>query len=310
MEIMNNEQKDLLNQILFLKESAEKITPIHKGFSYDKKYLVSLKNGNRVLLRTADLKAYESKLAEFHMLGELNKHGVDISKPIEFGRLEELDICYMILSYIDGEDARDLLPTYSEKKQYEIGILAGQELWKMHQIPAPNNITSWESRIIPKYKRYLESYQNCGVTIKHDDKVINFIEENVQFIKGRPNVFQHDDFHVGNIIVNEGKYAGAIDINRYDWGDPIHEFYKVALFSRENSVPFSIGQIEGYFQHQGGVPEAFWRLYAIYTGMSILSSIVWTKKVTPHLMDEMMNRLTMIMKDHKNFELTRPVWFN
>ncbi|MCE7792052.1 aminoglycoside phosphotransferase family protein [Salipaludibacillus sp. CUR1] len=37
-------------------------------------------------------------------------------------------------------------------------------------------------------------------------------------MKQRPNLFQHDDFHLGNIIVNNKKFAGVIDFNRYDWG--------------------------------------------------------------------------------------------
>jgi aminoglycoside phosphotransferase (APT) family kinase protein len=67
---------------------------------------------------------------------------------------------------------------------------------------------------------------------------MEFIEKNERYIKNRPNLFQHDDFHAGNIIVKENRYAGVIDFNRYDWGDPIHEFYKLALFSREVSIPF------------------------------------------------------------------------
>ncbi|MCZ3365579.1 MULTISPECIES: aminoglycoside phosphotransferase family protein [Methanobacterium] len=39
--------------------------------------------------------------------------------------------------------------------------------------------------------------------------------------KERPNIFQHDDFHAGNIIINNNKeLTGIIDFNRYDWGDP------------------------------------------------------------------------------------------
>lgn len=63
----------------------------------------------------------------------------------------------------------------------------------------------------------------------------------------RPNRFQHDDFHPSNILVQSNSYAGTIDFNRYDWGDPFHDFFKIAYFSREISIPFSIGQIDGYF---------------------------------------------------------------
>lgn len=74
-----------------------------------------------------------------------------------------------------------------------------------------------------------------GIKIDNDDKVINYIESNAHYLKDRPNQFQHDDFHLENIILKDKKYAGVIDFNNYDWGDPFHDFVKVSLFSRETS---------------------------------------------------------------------------
>lgn len=37
-------------------------------------------------------------------------------------------------------------------------------------------------------------------------------------------LFVHNDFHAGNIIVNNGKYAGVIDFIRCGLNDPYHEF--------------------------------------------------------------------------------------
>ena len=90
---------------------------------------------------------------------------------------------------------------------------------------------------------------------KNDDKIIKFIEENEIYLKNRPNRFQHDDFHLENIIVRDGKYVGVVDFNGYDWGDPLHDFVKIALFARDISIPYSIGQIEGYFNRK--IPEEF-----------------------------------------------------
>lgn len=55
--------------------------------------------------------------------------------------------------------------------------------------------------------------------------------------------------------MKDKKYAGVIDFDNYDWGDPYHDFVKVALASKVDSVPFSIGQIDGYFNHE--IPEDF-----------------------------------------------------
>lgn len=45
---------------------------------------------------------------------------------------------------------------------------------------------------------------------KNDDKIIKFIDENEMYLQNRPNRFQHDDFHLENIIVRDGKYVGLL----------------------------------------------------------------------------------------------------
>jgi aminoglycoside phosphotransferase (APT) family kinase protein len=130
----------------------------------------------------------------------------------------------------------------------------------------------------------------------------------MQLIYNRPNFLQHDDFHVGNIIMNNKRYAGVIDFNRYDWGDPIHEFYKLAWFSTEVSISFSVGQIRGYYDNR--VPKYFWRLYSLYVAMSIFPTIVWFLSTQPNRVDYMKNRVNAILKDHKYFELLKPKWYN
>ena len=38
-----------------------------------------------------------------------------------------------------------------------------------------------------------------------------------------------------------------IDFNRWDFGDPYEEFYKLQFFSRNVSPLFAYGQLQGYF---------------------------------------------------------------
>jgi aminoglycoside phosphotransferase (APT) family kinase protein len=61
---------------------------------------------------------------------------------------------------------------------------------------------------------------------------------------------------LGNLIYLPSREIGVIDFNRWDFGDPYEEFYKLQSFSRETSPLFSYGQILGYFD--GEVPESFW----------------------------------------------------
>lgn len=48
-------------------------------------------------------------------------------------------------------------------------------------------------------------------------------------LKGRPNTFQHDDFHPSNILIHNRNFSGIIDFGRMDWGDPIHDLQKLGF---------------------------------------------------------------------------------
>ncbi|KOP71133.1 aminoglycoside phosphotransferase family protein [Cytobacillus solani] len=298
--------EQLKNRIPSLQTSTM-IEQINKGFSNDNKYVVKMADGKKYLLRTAAIDQYERKKSEFNLITDLQNYCIQSPQPIAVGKVEELNLCYYLLSYIEGEDARELLPFYSIQDQYKIGLFAGIDLAKIHAVRAPASIDHWYDRIMKKHQKYVEAYWSCGLKIRGDYEVINFIDKNERLLINRPSRIQHDDFHVGNIIVENRQYAGIIDFNRYDWGDPYHDFLKVGLFSREVSIPFSIGQINGYFNEE--IPEDFWTLYSIYLGMSIFSAIVWTIKVVPENLNEMIERIYQILEDHKNFELTKPIWF-
>ncbi|WP_306007816.1 aminoglycoside phosphotransferase family protein [Bacillus sp. MMSF_3353] len=293
------------NNIQIVKDAAN-IEEISKGFSPDKKYIVTTIDDEKYLLRIGDIQEYERRKIEFQILNEMVKRNVQAQRPIEIGILEEEGV-YSIFSYIEGEDAKKLLPTYSPKEQYEIGIEAGKDLAKMHTYEAPKDILPWYERAMEKHRKYVEAYKTCGIKIKNDDKIIKFIDENGIYLKNRPNRFQHDDFHLENIIVRDAKYVGVVDFNGYDWGDPLHDFVKIALFARDISIPYSIGQIEGYFN--GGIPEEFWNLYAVYVGMTVFSSVVWSLRAAPHMLEDTLERLTIVLEDHKDFESLKPIWF-
>lgn len=288
-------------------DSFKAIHKIEKGFSYDKKYLAVDEEGKKYVIRTADLNQQASKLKEYDMLKEAEKRGIQTSVPVDFGIIEPLNICYMIVRYIEGEEALGVLPILTVREQYEIGFEAGLELRALHTIPAPPAPHTWYEAASAKHQRYSDAYKRLNIQLEYGGCAGQFIDEHLHLLKGRPRTFQHDDFHPANLIVKNRKYAGCIDFNRHDFGDPYHDFYKVALFSREVSVPFSAGQIDGYFKD--GIPNDFWTLYSLYAAMSIFSAVVWTKRETPHLMDQMISRLNMIAADHSDFDQCEPEWY-
>ncbi|WP_274363767.1 phosphotransferase family protein [Paenibacillus thermotolerans] len=287
---------------------AKAVSKIYKGFSYDGKYLV-YEGGEKpaYVLRTATFEQTERKRREFEAVARIHGLGVRTSEPVAFGTVEALDLCYMVLRYVEGEDASERLPLMTADEQYGVGVEAGRELLMMHEVEAPGDMEEWSMRRLAKHNRQLADYFRCGVKLPEEDAVVAFIEEKLPLLEGRPNRFQHDDFHPGNLLVHGGAYAAAIDFNRYDWGDPYHDFLKIAYFSREVSIPFSIGQIDGYFD--GKIPENFWNLYALYSALIMFGTITWTLQVVPEQLDSMMNRIRTVLDDHRNFESVIPGWY-
>lgn len=83
------------NNIQIVKDAVN-IEEISKGFSPDKKYLITNANNEKYLLRTGDIKEYERKKIEFQILNEMQKRSVQAQKPIEMGLLVEEGLCYGI----------------------------------------------------------------------------------------------------------------------------------------------------------------------------------------------------------------------
>ena len=118
--------------------------PINKGWSSDKKYCVTDENGTRYLLRVSDIAQHDTKQSEFNMMKRVASFGVPMCQPIEFGTCE--DGVYSIQSWIDGEDAEQVMSSYSDTEQYVYGLEAGRILRKIHSIPAPATQEDWEIR--------------------------------------------------------------------------------------------------------------------------------------------------------------------
>ena len=75
--------------------SIEKLT---KGWSVDTKYVVVDKDGNKFLLRITSMDLYEKKAKQFKVLREVEKLGLNASKPVCFGQLNETEL-YTVLTW-------------------------------------------------------------------------------------------------------------------------------------------------------------------------------------------------------------------
>lgn len=253
-------------------ENFTKIELVNKGWSSDKKYYIETKGNEKLLLRVSDVKEHYRKKIEFDMMVQVYALGVPMSKPIDFGICDGGKSVYSLFTWCDGEDAETVLPMMTETQQYILGVKSGEILKNIQSIPAPMEQEEWGSRFSRKTIIKIETYRNCGVKVDGDDKIINYLEDNMSLLEGREQCFQHGDYHVGNMIISKDNSLNIIDFNRLDFGDPWEEFNRI-VWSAATSPHFATGQLDGYFG--GKPPIEFFRLLAYYIGSNAVSAVYW-----------------------------------
>ncbi len=254
-------------------EGVERVEYLRKGYSRDKKYVLWEGGERRYLLRMSGIRARGRRKAEFEILRQHRAQQIPCPEPYVFGEDEKGGVCYLLVSYIEGECAAEELGKLSRMAQFEVGVVAGGVLRRLHELRCPDENFNWYEHRKAKYRSRLEECLEHGLKFSGQEDAERYVEENEWMMRESPVMFQHDDYHPGNLIVRGGKLAGVVDFNRCDWGDPIEDFYKVPMFGAPASVPFARGQVMGYFPE--GIPEGFWRRYTLFVGMNLHPAVLY-----------------------------------
>ena len=283
-----------------------KIEPVNKGWSRDKKYYIETIEGKRLLLRISSINEYDKKKAEYDTICTVVKQGIPMSEPIDFGTCDNGKSVYMLLTWVDGNDAGEVLPTFSDEEQYELGIKAGHILKMIHSIPTPSKQEEWEIRFNRKIDRNIESYNKCDLKMKGVEKMLTYIEQNRHLLKNRPQSLQHGDYHIGNMIVSDIGALSVIDFNRVDYGDPWEEFNRI-VWCADCSKYFATGRVNGYFD--GKPPTEFWKLLALYISSNTLASIPWAISFGQVEIDTMTRQASQILEYYEDMTNVVPKWY-
>lgn len=129
---------------------------INKGWSCDQKYCATSVDGTKYLLRITPETKSVSRADMYRMQEEVAARGVPMCKPIAFGKCEEGT--YMIQTWIEGDDAEDVIPKLTHTKQYDYGLEAGRILKKIHTIPASANQPEWEPAVVKEQTTVLSTW--------------------------------------------------------------------------------------------------------------------------------------------------------
>ena len=282
-------------------QSAKIVKKVEAGWSSDVKYYVLDAHNREYMLRLSDISQDQSKRIEFERIQNFNTLDFEMSRAVEFGTCNAGSMVYMLLTWVAGESLESSLKVLSEQKQYELGIKAGKILKAIHDLPTIEVVD-----VLAKKEKMLEKlarYERCGYRVEQDDKIINYIKSHLDDLNDLKAVMNHGDYHVGNLILTSDFEVGVIDFNRMQVSDHVEDFYKVQSFN----VPFSIGQIHGYFQ--GNPSEEFWKVLALYNAYAALNSITWATKFGQEEIEGMIRRCRQTMKDYDSFTQVVPRWY-
>lgn len=278
-------------------------TPIEYGWSGDKKWRVTGENGRSYLLRVSPLARAEDRARMAALQRQAWALGVPTCESLEFG------LCaggvYLLQRWVDGVDAREVLPGLDPAQQRGLGQEAGRLLKLLHTIPAPSDLPAWETQCRAKTEKNLASYFACPVRFSEDAALIRVVQEGLPLLSGRPQCFHHGDYHVGNMMLEQGKLV-ILDFDRWGYGDPWAEFKRI-VWCAELSPAFASGMVDAYFD--GAVPDAFWALLRFYLSRGVLGSIPWAIPYGQEEVNTMLRQADELLCWYDGMERLVPSWY-
>lgn len=149
-------------------------------------------------------------------------------------------------------------------------------------------------------------YSECPLKYENGEAFIEFIEANRDLLKNRPQTYQHGDYHVGNLMIDNDGYLVVIDFNRDDYGDPWEEFNRI-VWCAQSAPLFATGMVDGYFD--GQVPMEFWQLLALYIASNTLSSLPWAIPFGQGEIDVMINQAQDVFNWYDGMKNPVPTWY-
>lgn len=278
------------------------VEELKKGWSTDRKFILTDKT-ERYTLRCSKERTLEDQKKEYEEIRKIN-HPEAIIRPLRYGTLDD-EMTYILYTYAEGEDLRESLEVLSDTELYELGLTAGNLLKEIHGTKAESK-RDFESHYNLKIDTKIRAYRDSGLDFPEVEEHIRYIETHRYLLEGRPVVLQHGDYHIGNMVVSEGRLK-IIDFSRYDYGDPYDEFNRMPMNSIY-SKSFSKGMVEGYFG--GEPPLGFWKLLKLFVLVNAIASPRWAQKNSPDSMEFIMDIFRETLKDYEDKTQDIPRWYS
>ena len=229
-----------------------------------------------------------------------------MSLPIAFGVCNNGHSVYQLLTWCEGEEAKEALPSLSKQQQFELGCDAGNILKKMKPLEYYAPSADWANSYGKKVEKYISAYKNCGRDLYGIEVLLSFLEGNFKWLDNRERCLLHGDFQTDNMIISPEQELYIIDFQGSGLVDPYYALTG-ATVSAEGSLEFSVGQLKTYFD--GNIPDEFWKLNAFYTAAESIHAFTVAVTLGQEEVDYSNELMKNILEWHDNFNTFIPNWF-
>lgn len=286
-----------------ISKTWREITLLDKGWSKDRKYKIIDEFNNKYLLRVSPKNLYEKRKEQFELMQKIKQLEINAPKILDFGVLNDEEI-YMLLTWVDGEDASEAIKQYNIQSQYELGFKAGKILYKIHSLDSSIDLNYFINYKV-KINQKIERIKECPITFLKCELVINYLLENIEFLNNKELKITHGDFHIGNMLIKDNKiYIIDFDkIKKYNFYDDFKPF----CWNVYASPYFASGIINGYFNNN--IPSDFFKILSIYAAETLISHLPWAITFGEKEVETALKVANDTLKWFDDFKVEIPLWY-
>lgn len=287
-------------------KKIQSITPFNKGWSNDQKFIVVTED-KKYLLRVTDFENKHKYLDHAELLKQSAEHNIPTHKLAAHGKCVNNTCYFLLLDWIEGNDADGVINNFTLREQYTFGIKAGEILAEIHNFkPVGESTEPWSTRYNRKIAKKIKMYNNCELKYDNGHLLMDVINKYRHLLDNNRNVQHHGDFHIGNMLIDSNHKLHIIDFDRHDTGEAYEEFNRIT-WCASASPAFASGRIDGYFNND--VPDEFWELLLLYISSNMLSSLPWAIPFGDKEIRTMRKSYAEILDWYDNFERVVPNWY-
>ena len=289
---------------LLEKYHIKELIPINTGWSKDIKKILISEDETKYILKESNIDLYNKKTSQYFYIKEISNLGINMTKVIDKGVLDNGNF-FLLLTYIEGLSAIDYVATLNDIDAYNLGVEAGINLKKIHDVPVVHPTLSWKEQYAFKFNRKIELYKNSQLKVEKGEFLLQYYINHVHLIDNRPLVYTHGDYHLGNMVIDNGK-LGIIDLDKIAIADPYDDL-KTYGWSALVSEYFASGLINGYFNNN--IPKDFFEILKFYTTEALLGHLAWAYTFGEEEIKTAYIVYNKTMEWYDDYKLTVPTWF-